>query len=84
MNSNNSIPPIIKQELNSHKIALNKKDVNSSIVVSLLHNKIAWGAGLFSVRYLYIRNISFSNLSLKYKYIPLYLFSSFFLIKVSL
>ena len=84
-NSNNSIPPIIKQELYSHKIALYKKHVNSSFVVSLLHNKTVWATGLFSVRYLYIWNKSFSSLSHKYKYNPLYLFPlSFFLTKVSL
>ena len=50
--SNDSKPPIIKHELNSHFIALYKKEVISSLVISLLHINIFWAFGLFPVKYL--------------------------------
>ena len=40
MNFKDSILPIMKQELYSHKIALYKKDSISSLEVLRLHNKI--------------------------------------------
>ena len=52
LNWSNSIPAMMKHEFHSHKIALYKNAVNSSIVVSLLQNKIYWALGFLLVRYL--------------------------------
>ena len=62
--SKDSIPPIIKQALYSHKRALYKNAVNSSFEVSLVQNKIFCETGKFLVRYLYIRKRSLSIFSL--------------------
>ena len=50
--SNDSRPPIIKHELNSHFKDLYKNEVISSLFVSLLHINIFWAIGLFPVKYL--------------------------------
>ena len=66
MNFKDSIPPIMKQELNSQNIALYKKAVISSFEVFLLHNKIFWAIGTFSVKKIYNWIISFSSLLQEY------------------
>ena len=49
-NSRNSIPPIIKTELYSHKIARLKKEVISPLFVSLLNNITFYEFGLLLVK----------------------------------
>ena len=66
-NSKDSIPPIMKQALYSHKIALYKNEVISSFDVSFAHNKIFCDIGKFFVKYLYILISSFSKFSFLYK-----------------